>query len=111
VLHNRSLALVPAIVLIYIKKQKNFITKKREFIDIASKTTKALNDPVKEDDEYDIIGKRFAMQLRGMKEHQMFLAEKIIGDDLCYCIIVEWRNSLITVFNLIILIFQSPIHE
>lgn len=66
------------------KKQKSFITKKKEFIDIASKTMKALNDPIKEDDEYDIIGKRFAMQLRGMKEHQMFLAEKIIGDVMYY---------------------------
>lgn len=45
---------------------------------------KALNTPIKEDDECDIIGKRFAMQLRGMKENQKLLAEKIIGDVMYY---------------------------
>lgn len=45
---------------------------------------KALNAPLKEDDECDIIGKRFAMQLRCMKENQMFLAEKIISDVMYY---------------------------
>jgi len=66
------------------KKQKSFIAKKRDFIEIASETMKALNAPLKEDDECDIIGKRFAMQLRGMKENQMVLAEKIISDVMYY---------------------------
>ncbi|KAL4147839.1 hypothetical protein QTP88_002177 [Uroleucon formosanum] len=66
------------------KSSKSFISKKREFMDIASETIKSLSAPMKEDDEYDIIGKRFAMQLRSMKDKQMFLAEKIIGDVMYY---------------------------
>ncbi|KAL4104615.1 hypothetical protein QTP88_019909 [Uroleucon formosanum] len=66
------------------KSSKSLISKKREFMDIASETIKSLNAPMKEDDEYDIIGKRFVMQLRSMKDKQMFLAEKIIGDVMYY---------------------------
>lgn len=82
VLLNRFLALVP--VLVFQKNRKVLLQKKLEFIDIASETMKSLNAPLKEDDECDIIGKRFAMQLRGMKESQMFLAEKIISDVMYY---------------------------
>jgi len=50
------------------KSSKSLISKKREFMDIASETINSLNAPMKEDDDYDIIGKRFAMQLRSMKD-------------------------------------------
>lgn len=74
---DRSLAQALALGPSLPKKQKSAITKKRDFFDIATEPMKSLNAPLKEDDECDIIGKRFAMQLRGMKKNQMFLSEKI----------------------------------
>lgn len=56
------------------------LAKKKDFLDLASETIKTLNAQPIEDDECSIVGKRFAMQLRGMTDHQKFLAEKIISD-------------------------------
>lgn len=62
------------------KKQKTLLAKKKDFLDLASETIKTLNEQPIEEDECTIVGKRFSMQLRGMTEHQKYLAEKIIGD-------------------------------
>lgn len=56
------------------------LTKKKDFLDLASETIKNLNEQPIEEDECTIVGKRFALQLRGMTDHQKYLAEKIIGD-------------------------------
>lgn len=62
------------------KKQKTLLAKKKDFLDLASETIKTLNEQPIEEDECTIVGKRFSMQLRGMTDHQKYLAEKIIGD-------------------------------
>jgi len=62
------------------KKQKTLVAKKKKFLDLATETIKTLNEQPIEEDECTIVGKRFAMQLRGMTDHQKCLAEKIISD-------------------------------
>jgi len=59
------------------RQKKNIDAKKMEFIDLASEAMKSINMPNKDDDdECSIVGKRFAFQLRDMKDDQRFLAEK-----------------------------------
>ena len=46
------------------KQKRDFVAKKIEFVDLASDALKSINEPIKEDDECSIVGKRFALQLR-----------------------------------------------
>lgn len=60
------------------------LTKKTEFLNLASETLKSLNSSPIIEDECTIVGKRFAIQLRSMTEHQRLISEKIISDVMFY---------------------------
>lgn len=66
------------------KKSKTLLTKKKRFLDLANDTIMSLNTQPVEEDECTVVGKRFAMQLRGMAEQQRILAEKIVSDVMYY---------------------------
>ncbi|KAL4104621.1 hypothetical protein QTP88_019915 [Uroleucon formosanum] len=68
------------------KSSKSLISKKREFMDIASETIKSLNAPMKEDDEYDIIGKRLAqLALIGFAAQILVSYVCSVMCDVCIC--------------------------
>lgn len=52
-------------------------------MDLASENMKYIGTP-SEGDESSVIGKRFALQLKGMTEDQRLLSEKIISEVMYY---------------------------
>jgi len=55
--------------------------KKHELLDLAHSQ---LTTPEPEEDEYAVVGKRIAFQLKGMNEHQRLIAEKLVSDIMYY---------------------------
>lgn len=62
-------------------KLSSIEAKKHELLDLAHSQ---LSTPEPEEDEYAVVGKRIAFQLKGMNEHQRLIAEKLVSDIMYY---------------------------